>query len=245
MVSCLLCCVGSSSLHYYNGRYLCIFKLQFPNIKTNQMIHTVIDTKYILYFLNVLYWEISNSDYNLSSQTYHSRKLRPRLRFHLQEFHCNQFVASLLESLDDISDESSLDTIWLDHDEGSVILGCFLFGHDFRTLTSRCRDVFTRKKENQRGKKSKWKPLFVNHVCFQASKTMRHTWLSSMDSYNRNPPLPPHRGSGPMGWVQKMLRTEKHTLKTFSIWKINWCILAWHCLNLPQVETVVVLQTIQ
>ena len=40
----------------------------------------------------------------------------------LDELQGDQLVPSLLESLDDLSNESSLDTVWLDHDEGSLLV---------------------------------------------------------------------------------------------------------------------------
>merc|ERR1712050_83133 len=41
------------------------------------------------------------------------------------ELHGDQFVASLLESAENFADESSLDAVWLDSNEGSLGLGHF------------------------------------------------------------------------------------------------------------------------
>ena len=48
----------------------------------------------------------------------------------MHELHGDQLEALLLESLDDLADESALDTIGLDHDEG-LLLVCF--GGHFRS----------------------------------------------------------------------------------------------------------------
>ena len=43
---------------------------------------------------------------------------------YLHELHCNKFEAFVLKSGDDLSNQTSLYTIWLDHDEGSFSLSC-------------------------------------------------------------------------------------------------------------------------
>ena len=39
----------------------------------------------------------------------------------LDELEGDKLVASLFESLDDLTDEVSLDAVWLDHDEGLFV----------------------------------------------------------------------------------------------------------------------------
>ena len=53
---------------------------------------------------------------------------------YLHKFHGNQFVSSLLESFDDISNEPSLDAIRLDHDESTVGFGWLCVRHLWRDL---------------------------------------------------------------------------------------------------------------
>jgi hypothetical protein len=41
------------------------------------------------------------------------------------QFHCDQLETFLFESLGDLTDKSSLDTVWLDHDESSLVFAHF------------------------------------------------------------------------------------------------------------------------
>lgn len=41
---------------------------------------------------------------------------------YLHEFHGHEFEALLLESLDNLANQSSLDSIRLDHNEGSLLI---------------------------------------------------------------------------------------------------------------------------
>lgn len=41
----------------------------------------------------------------------------------VHEFEANKLESSVLESLNDLSDKSALDTVWLNHDEGSFLVG--------------------------------------------------------------------------------------------------------------------------
>jgi hypothetical protein len=48
------------------------------------------------------------------------------------QFHCDQLETFLFKSLGDLTDKSSLDTVWLDHDESSLVFAHFedkLFGY--------------------------------------------------------------------------------------------------------------------
>jgi len=60
----------------------------------------------------------------------------------LHKLHGNEFEATLLEPLDDVPNESALDTIGLHHDEGSFLFPAILF-------------VFERKMENLKTKEFK------------------------------------------------------------------------------------------
>ena len=53
---------------------------------------------------------------------------------YLHKLHGNQFVSSLFESLDDISNEASLDAIRLDHDKGTVSFSWLCVRHLRRDL---------------------------------------------------------------------------------------------------------------